>query len=161
MNTIDLTSPSAAIAHLLTCDPSEEIILPGAGEPSTIEGDIVRAVTGEDANHWASTKRRWVWTAKDLVDALAPLAGATVQHALVKEATAIRDELLSIHAAGGDIPAAFDTFVRGGDIADGVPANIYQALLRQQNFYLQLNDLVINGGITPEVMDEIYDQANP
>jgi hypothetical protein len=93
---------------------------------------------------------------------LAALAGATVQHEeLVAQATAIRDELLSIHAAGGDIPTAFDAFVRGGGIADGVPANIYQALLNQRNFYLQLNDLVINGEITPEVMDDIYAEANP
>jgi hypothetical protein len=86
---------------------------------------------------------------------------AALEADLAALATAIRDELLSIHAAGGDIPTASDAFVRGCGIADGVPAHIYQALLRQRNFFLQLNDLVVSGEITPELMDDIYDQANP
>jgi hypothetical protein len=67
MNTIDLTSPEAALNYLRSLPAKTELSLPGHLESNT-EGDAVRAVTGcDNANNWANSHRRWDWTAEELV----------------------------------------------------------------------------------------------
>ncbi len=68
---INLTSPAAALAFLRSLPSDQAISLPGRGENETIEGDAVRAITGNSANGWASTQRRWDWTAAELVEEMA------------------------------------------------------------------------------------------
>lgn len=70
MKNIDLTTAESALAYLKTIPADQEIILPGAGERNTTEGDAVAVITGESSNAWASSRNRWEWTAGELIAAL-------------------------------------------------------------------------------------------
>lgn len=70
MNTIDLTTPSAALNYLRSLPSDQAISLPGHYTESTTEGDAFRALTGEAPHAWAGNQRRWEWTAGELVVAL-------------------------------------------------------------------------------------------
>jgi hypothetical protein len=69
MQSIDLTTPAAALAYLESLE-GDTMELSGAHEaPSTID-DAVQAITGESANRFGQLHRRWVWSKSDLLEAL-------------------------------------------------------------------------------------------
>ena len=69
MQSLDLTTPAAALAYLASL-PEETLELSGAHEhPSTVD-DAVTAVTGESANRFGEMHRKWVWEKEELLAAL-------------------------------------------------------------------------------------------
>lgn len=71
MNTIDLTSPEAALDYLNGLPALERISLPATGgEAASPVADAVRAITGESAHSWAANRGQWEWLAWELTEAL-------------------------------------------------------------------------------------------
>ncbi len=81
MKIIDLTSPLSAYNYLRSLPADQAVELPGSYErlPDSGPGDAVGVITGESANAWAAARKRWEWTAADLVEELGPQAGSRVR----------------------------------------------------------------------------------
>lgn len=74
MNSINLTSPAAALAYLSSLPAQTILELPGAGDPrpNSPAADAVQVITDQSANAWAASRNRWEWTAGELVAELRP-----------------------------------------------------------------------------------------
>jgi hypothetical protein len=73
MKTINLTTPSASLAYLRSLAPGTLIELPGGPSEtasSSAASDAVGVIDGQAAHLFAQQKRQWVWTAREIIDAL-------------------------------------------------------------------------------------------